>query len=117
MGSGSDPATTPVAVLFQEEWAVHFSEMLAINSSLVELHLGKMGLTDSGMESLAEGLKKNHSLRYLDLRWYKVPVRLSLYCHSKRPEPLGGFGLHQQFSRPSEGGGEADVQRKPQSPS
>lgn len=46
-----------------------FSEMLAMNSSLVELHLGKMGLTDTGMERLAEGLKKNRTLRYLDMRW------------------------------------------------
>ena len=53
----------------QEEWAVHLSEMLAVNSSLVELHLGKMGMTDSGMERLTEGLQLNHSLRYLDLRW------------------------------------------------
>lgn len=55
--------------LFQEEWATHFSKMLAVNTSLVELHLGKMGLTDTGMERLAEGLKRNHTLRYLDLRW------------------------------------------------
>lgn len=45
--------------------------MLPVNSSLVELHLGKMGLTDTGMERLSEGLKLNHRLRYLDLRWYK----------------------------------------------
>uniref|UniRef100_A0A3B3TYW7 Leucine rich repeat containing 34 n=1 Tax=Poecilia latipinna TaxID=48699 RepID=A0A3B3TYW7_9TELE len=58
------------ALLFSllEEWAVHFSKMLPVNSSLVELHLGKMGLTDTGMERLSEGLKLNHRLRYLDLR-------------------------------------------------
>lgn len=55
----------------QEEWATHFSEMLAVNSSLVELHLGKMGMTDTGMERLTEGLRLNHSLRYLDLRGYE----------------------------------------------
>lgn len=48
---------------------MHFSEMLAVNSSLLELHLGKMGMTDTGMERLAEGLRLNRSLRYLDLRW------------------------------------------------
>lgn len=48
---------------------MHFSEMLAVNSSLLELHLGKMGMTDTGMERLAEGLRLNHSLRYLDLCW------------------------------------------------
>lgn len=48
---------------------MHFSEMLVLNSSLVELHLGKMGMTDTGMERLTEGLLLNHSLRYLDLRW------------------------------------------------
>lgn len=58
-----------VCLCLQEEWAVHFSEMLVLNSSLVELHLGKMGMTDTGMERLTEGLLLNHSLRYLDLRW------------------------------------------------
>ncbi|XP_049421970.1 leucine-rich repeat-containing protein 34 isoform X1 [Epinephelus fuscoguttatus] len=57
----------PLLFSHQEEWAVHFSEMLAVNSSLVELHLGKMGMTDTGMERLTEGLRLNHSLRYLDL--------------------------------------------------
>ena len=47
---------------------MHFSEMLAVNSSLVELHLGTTGMTDTGMERLTEGLRLNHSLRYLDLR-------------------------------------------------
>ncbi|XP_041669686.1 leucine-rich repeat-containing protein 34 [Cheilinus undulatus] len=62
----------PLLFSHQEEWAVHFSEMLAVNSSLVELHLGKIGLTDTGMERLTEGMKLNHSLRYLDLRCNRV---------------------------------------------
>ncbi|KAF3836411.1 hypothetical protein F7725_028969 [Dissostichus mawsoni] len=62
----------PLLFSLQEEWAVHFSDMLALNSSLVELHLGKMGLSDTGMERLTEGLRKNHGLRYLDLRWYEL---------------------------------------------
>lgn len=53
----------------QEGWAVHFSEMLVVNSGLLELHLGTMGLSDTGMERLCDGLLLNHSLRYLDLRW------------------------------------------------
>ncbi|XP_034562922.1 leucine-rich repeat-containing protein 34 isoform X2 [Notolabrus celidotus] len=55
-----------------QEWTVHFSEMLAVNSSLVELHLGKTGMTDTGMERLTEGLRLNHGLRYLDLRCNRV---------------------------------------------
>eukprot|EP00066_Takifugu_rubripes_P029518 XP_011618784.1 PREDICTED: leucine-rich repeat-containing protein 34-like [Takifugu rubripes] len=42
--------------------------MLAMNSSLLELHLGMAGMTDTGMERLAEGLAANRALRYLDLR-------------------------------------------------
>lgn len=53
----------------QEEWAVHASEMLAANGGLLELHLGKMGMGDAGMERLSAGLRLNGSLRYLDLRW------------------------------------------------
>lgn len=55
----------------QEEWLVHVSNMLVVNSSLLELHLGMAGITDTGVERLAEGLLRNHSLRYLDLRWYE----------------------------------------------
>ncbi|XP_041817849.1 leucine-rich repeat-containing protein 34 [Chelmon rostratus] len=62
----------PLLFSHQEEWTVHVSEMLAVNSSLVELHLGKMGMTDTGMERLTEGLRLNRSLRYLDLRCNRV---------------------------------------------
>ncbi|KAI3355518.1 hypothetical protein L3Q82_018350, partial [Scortum barcoo] len=62
----------PLLFSHQEEWAVHFSEMLVVNSRLVELHLGKMGMTDTGMERLTEGLRLNRSLRYLDLRCNRV---------------------------------------------
>lgn len=48
---------------------MHFSEMLVVNSGLRELHLGTMGLSDTGMERLCDGLQVNSSLRYLDLRW------------------------------------------------
>ncbi|XP_040921675.1 leucine-rich repeat-containing protein 34 isoform X2 [Toxotes jaculatrix] len=62
----------PLLFSHQEEWAVHCSEMLAVNGSLVELHLGKMGMTDTGMERLTEGLRLNRSLRFLDLRCNRV---------------------------------------------
>ncbi|KAM9332671.1 leucine-rich repeat-containing protein 34 [Pholidichthys leucotaenia] len=58
----------PLLFSQQEEWAVHCYQMLKVNRSLVELHLGKMGITDYGMEQLTDGLKLNRSLRYLDLR-------------------------------------------------
>ena len=56
--------------LSQDETAVHMSRMLVINQTLRELHLGKMGMSDFGVERLTEALGTNHSLRYLDLRWY-----------------------------------------------
>uniref|UniRef100_A0A3Q0RRT0 Leucine rich repeat containing 34 n=1 Tax=Amphilophus citrinellus TaxID=61819 RepID=A0A3Q0RRT0_AMPCI len=62
----------PLLFSHQEEWAVHCSAMLTVNSSLVELHLGKMGMTDTGMERLTEGLRRNRGLRYLDLRCNRV---------------------------------------------
>ncbi|XP_056155494.1 leucine-rich repeat-containing protein 34 [Lampris incognitus] len=62
----------PLLFSHQEETIVHMSHMLSVNSTLRELHLGKMALTDSGMERLAEGLHVNHSLRYLDLRCNRV---------------------------------------------
>lgn len=49
---------------------MHFSEMLAVNGGLLELHLGTTGLSDTGMERLCDGLQHNRSLRYLDLRWW-----------------------------------------------
>ncbi|TRZ17377.1 hypothetical protein HGM15179_009736 [Zosterops borbonicus] len=51
----------------QEETTVHVAWMLRINSSLVELHLGKHGMKNFGVERLCEALYGNSSLRYLDL--------------------------------------------------
>uniref|UniRef100_G3PGM1 Leucine rich repeat containing 34 n=1 Tax=Gasterosteus aculeatus aculeatus TaxID=481459 RepID=G3PGM1_GASAC len=62
----------PLLPSLQEEWAVHASEMLAANGGLLELHLGKMGMGDAGMERLSAGLRLNGSLRYLDLRCNRV---------------------------------------------
>uniref|UniRef100_A0A673CQD4 Leucine rich repeat containing 34 n=1 Tax=Sphaeramia orbicularis TaxID=375764 RepID=A0A673CQD4_9TELE len=69
----------PLLFSLQEEWVVHWAEMLEVNGGLVELHLGKTGLTNTGMERLAEGLRLNHSLRYLDLRCNRVT------CDGVRP--------------------------------
>ncbi|KAK2886721.1 leucine-rich repeat-containing protein 34 isoform X2 [Channa argus] len=76
----------PLLFSHQDECLVHFSEMLVVNSSLVELHLGKMGLTDTGMERLAEGLRLNHGLRYLDL-------------HCNRVSRDGAFHLSEMLKR------------------
>lgn len=51
----------------QEETTVHIARMLRSNSSLVELHLGKHGMKNFGVERLCEALYGNSSLRYLDL--------------------------------------------------
>ncbi|NXK60519.1 LRC34 protein, partial [Sylvietta virens] len=51
----------------QEETTVHIARMLRSNSSLVELHLGKHGMKNFGVERLCEALYRNSSLRYLDL--------------------------------------------------
>ncbi|KAL7835351.1 hypothetical protein SRHO_G00276980 [Serrasalmus rhombeus] len=62
------------ALLFslQEETAVHMARMLAVNQTLRELHMGKHGMTDSGVERLCEGLMINRTLRYLDLRCNRI---------------------------------------------
>ncbi|NXX33649.1 LRC34 protein, partial [Nicator chloris] len=51
----------------QEETTVHIARMLRSNSSLVELHLGKHGMKNFGVERLCDALYKNSTLRYLDL--------------------------------------------------
>ncbi|XP_066050009.1 leucine-rich repeat-containing protein 34 [Chamaea fasciata] len=51
----------------QEETTVHVARMLRSNSSLVELHLGKHGMKNFGVERLCEALYRNSTLRYLDL--------------------------------------------------
>ncbi|KAM4605968.1 leucine-rich repeat-containing protein 34-like [Polymixia lowei] len=62
----------PLLFSHQEELSVHMSRMLSVSQTLTELHLGKMSMTDSGMERLSEGLRFNHSLRQLDLRCNRV---------------------------------------------
>uniref|UniRef100_A0A3Q3WZF4 Uncharacterized protein n=1 Tax=Mola mola TaxID=94237 RepID=A0A3Q3WZF4_MOLML len=62
----------PLLRSHQEEWAVHVSDMLVLNSCLLELHLGAMGMSNAGMEVLSEGLRLNRGLRYLDLRCNRV---------------------------------------------
>ncbi|NXR50039.1 LRC34 protein, partial [Hippolais icterina] len=51
----------------QEQTTVHIARMLRINSSLVELHLGKHEMKNFGVERLCEALFRNSSLKYLDL--------------------------------------------------
>ncbi len=48
------------------------AQMLVVNKTLRELHLGKHDMTDTGVERLCEALMLNVSLRYLDLRWYTL---------------------------------------------
>lgn len=48
--------------------------MLVVNQCLRELHLGKMGMTDCGVERLTDALRTNYTLKYLDLRWYTHTV-------------------------------------------
>uniref|UniRef100_A0A8C5TZK5 Leucine rich repeat containing 34 n=1 Tax=Malurus cyaneus samueli TaxID=2593467 RepID=A0A8C5TZK5_9PASS len=57
----------PLLSTQQEEATVHIARMLTTNTSLVELHLGKHGMKNFGVERLCEALHKNSSLRYLDL--------------------------------------------------
>uniref|UniRef100_A0A3B4DM18 Leucine rich repeat containing 34 n=1 Tax=Pygocentrus nattereri TaxID=42514 RepID=A0A3B4DM18_PYGNA len=62
----------PLLFSLQEETAVHMARMLAVNQTLRELHMGKHGMTDSGVERLCEGLMINRTLRYLDLRCNRI---------------------------------------------
>ncbi|XP_028813469.1 leucine-rich repeat-containing protein 34 [Denticeps clupeoides] len=64
--------TRPLLFSHQEETTVHLSQMLLVNHTLRELHLGKHGMTDSGVERLCEALRINHGLRYLDLRCNRI---------------------------------------------
>ncbi|KAJ0022682.1 hypothetical protein NQD34_014816 [Periophthalmus magnuspinnatus] len=53
-------------------WTVHFAHMLAVNQSLLELHLGTMGIMTCGIERLSKGLLFNYTLKYLDLHSNRV---------------------------------------------
>lgn len=53
----------------QEDTTYHLAQMLEVNKCLKELKLQKHGMTDSGAEVLCRFLKRNHSLRKLDLSW------------------------------------------------
>uniref|UniRef100_UPI003D9E30BB leucine-rich repeat-containing protein 34 n=1 Tax=Danio rerio TaxID=7955 RepID=UPI003D9E30BB len=57
----------PLLFSLQEETTVHMAQMLVVNNTLKELHMGKHDMTDTGVETLCEALKRNISLRYLDL--------------------------------------------------
>ncbi|KAG9340080.1 hypothetical protein JZ751_022000, partial [Albula glossodonta] len=58
----------PLLFSHQEETTLHLCRALKVNQHLQELHLGKHGITDTGVERLCEALRENETLRYLDLR-------------------------------------------------
>ncbi|KAK3515492.1 hypothetical protein QTP70_023611 [Hemibagrus guttatus] len=62
----------PLLFSLQEETTVHTARMLEVNHSLKELHMGKHGMTDWGLQRLCEALISNHSLCYLDLRCNRI---------------------------------------------
>ncbi|GAA6086074.1 leucine-rich repeat-containing protein 34 isoform X2 [Tachysurus ichikawai] len=62
----------PLLFSLQEETTVHTAHMLEVNHSLKELHMGKHGMTDCGLQSLCEALISNHSLCFLDLRCNRI---------------------------------------------
>ncbi|XP_026863835.2 leucine-rich repeat-containing protein 34 isoform X2 [Electrophorus electricus] len=62
----------PILFSLQEEPTVHMARMLVVNQTLRELHMGKHGMTDSGVERLCEALMQNHTLHYLDLRCNRI---------------------------------------------
>ncbi|TUS40677.1 Leucine-rich repeat-containing protein 34 [Bagarius yarrelli] len=62
----------PLLFSLQEETTVHMARMLQVNHSLKELHMGKHGMTNCGLQDLCEALISNHSLRYLDLHCNRI---------------------------------------------
>ncbi|XP_067291564.1 leucine-rich repeat-containing protein 34 isoform X3 [Pseudorasbora parva] len=62
----------PLIFSLQEETTVHMAQMLVVNKTLRELHMGKHGMTDTGVKRLCEALKLNTSLCYLDLRCNRI---------------------------------------------
>ncbi|XP_057178319.1 leucine-rich repeat-containing protein 34 isoform X3 [Triplophysa rosa] len=62
----------PLLFSLQEETTEHMAHMLMVNKTLRELHMGKHGMTDTGVDRLCEALKMNSSLRYLDLRCNRI---------------------------------------------
>nr|XP_046146778.1 leucine-rich repeat-containing protein 34 isoform X2 [Oncorhynchus gorbuscha] len=106
----------PLLFSHQEETAVHLSGMLVVNQCLRELHLGKMGMTDYGVERLTDALRTNYTLKYLDLRCNRV-TREGARCLAKvlknngtleildlasnRIEDDGAFYLSQAIALPT----------------
>lgn len=59
----------------QQEQAVHIAKMLACNSRLKELYIGKTGFRDLGCSTLVEyGLLRNSALTKLDLRCNQISL-------------------------------------------
>lgn len=59
----------PILYGEQEESTIHLSHMLKENHFLVELHLCKHDIKNSGLQQLCDALYLNSSLRYLDVSW------------------------------------------------
>ncbi|XP_020925425.1 leucine-rich repeat-containing protein 34 isoform X4 [Sus scrofa] len=62
----------PILYGEQEESTVHLAHMLKENQCLVELHLSKHDIKNSGMKHLCDALYLNRCLRYLDISWLSV---------------------------------------------
>ena len=56
----------------QQDIAYHVEDALKINPLLERLHLRKMGLRDSAIERIANGIKFSTNLKYLDLSANKL---------------------------------------------
>lgn len=53
-----------------DEISQHFSSMLKVNTSLLELHMQKYEMRDYGAQWFSEKLVHNRRLVYLDLSWF-----------------------------------------------
>nr|XP_051674735.1 leucine-rich repeat-containing protein 34 isoform X1 [Oryctolagus cuniculus] len=62
----------PILYGEQEESTIHLSHMLKENHFLVELHLCKHDIKNSGLQQLCDALYLNSSLRYLDVSCNKI---------------------------------------------
>uniref|UniRef100_A0A8D0ZDM2 Leucine rich repeat containing 34 n=1 Tax=Sus scrofa TaxID=9823 RepID=A0A8D0ZDM2_PIG len=62
----------PILYGEQEESTVHLAHMLKENQCLVELHLSKHDIKNSGMKHLCDALYLNRCLRYLDISCNKI---------------------------------------------
>ena len=50
-------------------------ELLKVNNSLQELHIGYNAIGDDGMSSVADGLQYNKTLTMLSVQWCELSVK------------------------------------------